>query len=173
MEGHQLRVIADAVSAAPVSFLWQGTLVGLLLWLARIGLRTRSANDRYAASCAAPSFATGSTGGPLLYRVQRLLNAGGSKYVPSRWPRVLGLGLGLLGVALNVSWTRAQSQADAKPPAFEVASVRPNRSGEGRVAGGFQPGGRYHVTNYSLRALIAAAYLRPQVNPDFLIAGGR
>ena len=90
-----------------------------------------------------------------------------------RWPRVLGLGLGLLGVALNVSWTRAQSQADAKPPAFEVASVRPNRSGEGRVAGGFQPGGRYHVTNYSLRALIAAAYLRPQVNPDFLIAGGR
>jgi len=28
------------------------------------------------------------------------------------------------------------------------------------------------VTNYPLRNLIAAAYLRPQINPDFLISGG-
>jgi uncharacterized protein (TIGR03435 family) len=40
------------------------------------------------------------------------------------------------------------------------------------VSGGFQAGGRYSVTNYTLRALIAAAYLRPQVNPNFLIEGG-
>ena len=57
-------------------------------------------------------------------------------------------------------------------PAFEVASVKPNKSGESRVSGGFQPGGRYKVSNYALRSLIAAAYLRPQVNPDFLISGG-
>jgi uncharacterized protein (TIGR03435 family) len=47
-----------------------------------------------------------------------------------------------------------------------------NKSGETRTSGGFQPGGRYRVSNYTLRALIAAAYVRPQVNPDFLIAGG-
>jgi bla regulator protein blaR1 len=57
-------------------------------------------------------------------------------------------------------------------PSFEVASIKLNRSGEWRVSGGFSPGGRYRVTNYPLRSLIAAAYLRPQINPDFLIAGG-
>jgi len=56
---------------------------------------------------------------------------------------------------------------------FEVASVKANHSGEEQVSGGFQPGGRYRVTNYTLRALIAAAYLRPQVNPGFLIVGGQ
>jgi uncharacterized protein (TIGR03435 family) len=55
---------------------------------------------------------------------------------------------------------------------FEVASIKLNKSGEERVSGGFMPGGNYRVTNYPLRSLIAAAYLRPQINPDFLIAGG-
>jgi uncharacterized protein (TIGR03435 family) len=64
------------------------------------------------------------------------------------------------------------SQSPADEPRFDVAAVKVNDSGETRVAGGFQPGGRYSVTNYPLRALIAAAYVRPQVNPDFLIAGG-
>ena len=58
------------------------------------------------------------------------------------------------------------------PRSFEVASVKPNKSGDARASGGFQPGGRYRVSNYTLRALIAAAYVRPQVNPDFLILGG-
>ncbi len=55
---------------------------------------------------------------------------------------------------------------------FEASTVKPNNSGENRVSGGFRLGGRYTVTNYTLRSLIAAAYVRPQVNPDFLIAGG-
>jgi uncharacterized protein (TIGR03435 family) len=55
---------------------------------------------------------------------------------------------------------------------FEVASIRENTSGEDRVSGGFLPGGLYRVVNYPLRSLIAAAYLRPQVNPGFLIEGG-
>ena len=55
---------------------------------------------------------------------------------------------------------------------FEVASIKINRSGDERVSGGFLSGGYYRVTNYPLRALIAAAYMRPQINPDFLIAGG-
>lgn len=73
-----------------------------------------------------------------------------------------------------VAWLSAATDAQSpiSEDRFEVSVVNVNTSGEERVAGGFQPGGRYSVTNYPLRALIAAAYLRPQVNPDFLIAGG-
>jgi uncharacterized protein (TIGR03435 family) len=66
----------------------------------------------------------------------------------------------------------AQSAAPETAPKFEVASVKSNNSGEDRVTGGFQPGGRYHVTNYTLLALIAAAYARPPVNRNFLTEGG-
>lgn len=72
--------------------------------------------------------------------------------------------IGLLSATLA---TLAQS-----PAKFEVATIKPNKSDDSRVSGGFQPGGVYRVANYTLRALIAAAYLRPQINPDFLISGG-
>jgi uncharacterized protein (TIGR03435 family) len=75
------------------------------------------------------------------------------------------VGLALLGALLP----RLPAQFS---PKFEVDTIRPDKSDETRVAGGFQPGGVYRVTNYTLRSLIAAAYLRPQINPDFLIAGG-
>jgi uncharacterized protein (TIGR03435 family) len=78
-----------------------------------------------------------------------------------------GCALALLSVM-----TRVDAQSPAQEPRFDLAVVKVNDSGEPRVSGGFQPGGRYSVMNYPLRALIAAAYLRPQVNPDFLIAGG-
>ena len=42
-----------ALSTALVDFLWQGAIVGLLLWLALAMLRHRSANARYAVSCMA------------------------------------------------------------------------------------------------------------------------
>jgi uncharacterized protein (TIGR03435 family) len=89
----------------------------------------------------------------------------------ARWIVALVIGLGLARVALDMEWLRAQSRGD-RPPQFEVSSIRLNKSGETRVSGGFQAGGRYKVGNYTLRALVAAAYLRPQVNPDFLIDGG-
>jgi uncharacterized protein (TIGR03435 family) len=47
---------------------------------------------------------------------------------------------------------------DAGSPAFEVASVRPNKSGDGRVMMGFQPGGRYTATGITVRMLIQQAY---------------
>jgi uncharacterized protein (TIGR03435 family) len=64
---------------------------------------------------------------------------------------------------------RAQAPAtDTKPSAFEVASVKPNRSGDQHITVHVQPGGRFNATNITLRLLIRNAY-RVQ---DFLISGG-
>jgi bla regulator protein blaR1 len=64
----------------------------------------------------------------------------------------------------------AQSSAAdvAKLPSFEVASVKPNVSGDGRVMLMQQPGGRLNLVNVPLRLLIRNAY-RVQ---DSQIAGG-
>jgi uncharacterized protein (TIGR03435 family) len=65
----------------------------------------------------------------------------------------------------------AQSQAAggaSTPPTFEVASVKPNNSGDGRVIMMPQPGGRLSLTNVPLRLMIRNAY-RVQ---DFQIVGG-
>ena len=59
----------------------------------------------------------------------------------------------------------AQTPANA---AFEVASVRPNKSGDGRVMLGMQPGGRFTATNVPLRLLVRQAF---NVQ-DFQIVGG-
>jgi uncharacterized protein (TIGR03435 family) len=45
--------LTRALSTALVDFLWQGAIVGLLLWIALVMLRNRSANARYAVSSAA------------------------------------------------------------------------------------------------------------------------
>jgi uncharacterized protein (TIGR03435 family) len=59
--------------------------------------------------------------------------------------------------------------AQAPPDAtFEVASVRPNKSGDGRVMLGIQPGGRLNATNVPLRMLIRQAF---NVQ-EFQIVGG-
>src|SRR5262245_62753835 len=43
----------EALGWTLVHFLWQGALVALMLALARVGLKRRTANLRYLASCAA------------------------------------------------------------------------------------------------------------------------
>src|SRR5262245_57918586 len=53
-------------------------------------------------------------------------------------------------------------------PVFEVASVKPNDSGEMRSNVGIRPGGRLIATNATLKTLITVAY---QVK-DFQISGG-
>jgi TonB family protein len=48
-----MTAITQALSAALLHFVWQGFLVGLLLWIALFLMRKGPANARYAASCAA------------------------------------------------------------------------------------------------------------------------
>lgn len=71
-----------------------------------------------------------------------------------------------LGVAVGLG-ARAQ-QTPPAGPAFEVASVKPNNSGDGRVMFANQPGGRFTATNVTLKLLIRNAY---QLQ-DFQIVGG-
>jgi bla regulator protein blaR1 len=70
-----------------------------------------------------------------------------------------------------------QAQPDQKTQSFQVASIRPNKSMEGRegVRIGLQPGGRFTAVGLQLRELIRVAYgdqtlLRNQVigGPDWL-----
>lgn len=69
------------------------------------------------------------------------------------------------GIAIE-SRVRAQSP-QTSAPAFEVASVKLNNSGDGRVMLSQQPGGRFTATNVPLRLLIRNAY---QLQ-DFQIVG--
>lgn len=59
--------------------------------------------------------------------------------------------------------------AQAPPAAaFEVASVRPNKTGDGRVMVNVQPGGRYNATNVPLMLILRQAF---NVQ-DFQMVGG-
>src|SRR6185295_19481771 len=73
--------------------------------------------------------------------------------------------LAALATPLALGAQAAQSAAPA--PAFEVASIKPNNSGDGRVMLGNQPG-RFTATNVTLRMLIRNAY---QLQ-DFQVTGG-
>jgi uncharacterized protein (TIGR03435 family) len=67
----------------------------------------------------------------------------------------------------------AQTPApNAEAPAFEVASIKQNKSGDGRSFLGNPPGGRFSATNMPLRGLIAFAYATSQPLPNFRIIGG-
>jgi len=60
-------------------------------------------------------------------------------------------------------------QTSAQPnPQFEVASIKPNKSGDMRVMMSVQPGGRFTATNVTLRMMIRNAY---QLQ-EFQITGG-
>jgi uncharacterized protein (TIGR03435 family) len=70
--------------------------------------------------------------------------------------------------------SRVHAQNDASP-AFEVASVKPNKSNDGRMTIGFQPGGRFNAVGLTLKALIAMAYgggAAGQPLANFQIIGG-
>jgi uncharacterized protein (TIGR03435 family) len=74
----------------------------------------------------------------------------------------------MLGVCLLTAVTVVAAQQAPSAPAFEVATVKQNKSGE--RGGGIRrvPGGRVTVTNMALRGLVAFAY---QVGPFQLVGG--
>jgi uncharacterized protein (TIGR03435 family) len=92
-----------------------------------------------------------------------------------RKPTLVALGvITIVGVALpGVERLRAQAPStDAANPAFEAATVKPNKAGPGAVRLLFQPGGRFVATNVTLKMLIGAAYGTPQPIPDSQLSGG-
>jgi uncharacterized protein (TIGR03435 family) len=60
--------------------------------------------------------------------------------------------------ALAFTRLNVRAQSDAKPLAFEVASVKPNKSGDSGGGARLQPGGLYTVTNLSVVSLINVAF---------------
>jgi TonB family protein len=61
-----------------------------------------------------PNVAMASSGGPLLYRIQRLVGVNGKEHGPSRLPALLAIGIGVLCLALNVTWVRGQDSPGVK-----------------------------------------------------------
>ena len=69
------------------------------------------------------------------------------------------IGTLLMSPAMILAGLSTHAQPPAGPtPQFEVASIKPNKSGDGRVMIGMQPGGRFTATNVPLRLLIRNAY---------------
>jgi len=80
-----------------------------------------------------------------------------------------------IGIGLAMPRVHAQTltTAPAAPlPSFEVASVKPNTSGDNRIMLGFQPGGHYVATNATLLVMIRSAYQMQEFQiigaPDWL-----
>ena len=131
----------------------------------------------------------GVTGSNLKRRVEQIMSAD-ARAALSAWTRsVLAVAaMGSVAVPIAVGALGApplradervvrESQASpaaqtaapaAKPITFEVASVKPNTSGDGRVLITPQPGGRLNLVNVPLRFMIRYAY-RVQ---DFQVVGG-
>jgi bla regulator protein BlaR1 len=61
---------------------------------------------------------------------------------------------------MNAPPSRAQSPAaaGATPPAFEVVSIKPDRTGSGRVMININPSGRFNAENVTLKFLLQEAY---------------
>ena len=78
----------------------------------------------------------------------------------------------LIAPRLRAQAPEAQLAPPADRPAFEVASVKLNKSGDQGTYLRRQPGGLYTATNVPLRALIASAYLNEFPPKGRLIFGG-
>ena len=66
----------------------------------------------------------------------------------------------------------AQAQQPAPLPAFEVAGVKPNVDGPGKMQTVTRPGGVYVAVNVPLRLLIADAYIGNQPGAVDRVVGG-
>jgi uncharacterized protein (TIGR03435 family) len=77
----------------------------------------------------------------------------------------------LAGAALAAA-AQAEAQQPAPSPRFEVASVRPNNDGPGKMQTVTRPGGVFLAVNTPLRLLIADAYIGAQPGAIDRIVGG-
>lgn len=78
-----------------------------------------------------------------------------------------------IAIAVSLAAVSAVRAQDAAPPrAFEVASVKPNTSGDFRRAIGPGPGGRFQALNNTLRELVTFAYGIDMSRAALQIAGG-
>jgi hypothetical protein len=71
-------------------------------------------------------------------------------------------------VALSTA-TTAQQTGNARGPEFDVASIKPNKSGGQQSASAVRPGGLYVATNVTLRMLIQSAL---NVRDQQIVGGG-
>jgi TonB family protein len=62
----------------------------------------------------APDIAMASTGGPLLYRIQRLMGVTTKEYGPSRFPMLAAIAFAVSCAALNVPWIKGQDVPGVK-----------------------------------------------------------
>jgi beta-lactamase regulating signal transducer with metallopeptidase domain len=106
---------------------------------------------------------SGVTGADLKSRIQEIMTPRAALNLDWR-RKVLLATLGAAAMAgpiaiglVNAPPGLAQTQPSA-PLAFEVASVKPNRSSAARAPSMILPGGRFTATNNTLRALILNAY---------------
>jgi uncharacterized protein (TIGR03435 family) len=70
----------------------------------------------------------------------------------------------LVGIRHDVVIAQAAAATERKPLAFEVASIKRNRSGDDLAEGGFQPGGRINARNVTLVNLMIAAYATNKID---------
>ena len=84
--------------------------------------------------------------------------------------RIVTAAVLLIAAAGAASPSRAQTSA--AQPAFDVASIKPNGSGDWRKSLGPAPGGRFLATNQTLRDLLPFAYGLPQMAAGIRIVGG-
>ena len=61
-------------------------------------------------------------------------------------------------MAVSAVAGRAEQQAAPQSPAFEVATIKPNTTGEANTQAEFQPGGRFVAVGATVQALIRNAY---------------
>jgi len=75
-----------------------------------------------------------------------------------RHPLLLAAAVAAFASPLASSGLSLRAQTPAAATAFEVASVKPNKTGDGRVMVGMAPGGRFTATNVPVRLLLRQAY---------------
>jgi bla regulator protein BlaR1 len=110
----------------------------------------------------------GVTGSDLKKRIEAIMRSQNGEAL-TRWKKLLLVTAGALTAAmpvvggiLNAPPVRAQAPTAAVDPlAFEVASVKQNKSGSRQVNLNLQPGGRFTATNVSLEGLVRVAYGLP------------